>query len=525
MASDEYHLVLKRQGRSQLSVNAAMCDGTEVRNLPPELDGGVLTLEVSRGGEVTNATIPHFKLGQKVEYSSKTPYWPDEITITAHLRKQAEISGELTLTPQVPSPVGFLIALVGAAAATIVRVGFKGQRSAIAIIYAVIGIGLAAAVAFIGVEWDIIWKIFGFEKPPLGSQAYLFLGIALGAFDPQRLLRKITRQEEKEESLTARGVLTEITTHLSAENVRKPFRDELHAMLFDHKYVVDHPEIIGRLDVALAAAKARASLPKELNEHLASRLERVYLGSYRTDFLVNIVARVDVAAGAIEWNRKVHYKYVRNAVDTSTDPEVVVYWIVHVAEPMRKAGIETLGQVFKSIQLSIRDARGGPAICYEGSSGKQLRGVTESVGAPPIEVEFSHDADVDELKAGFTFSFPGEFRQMPAVIVEIEADYVSELEDGVLFAQVTQPTYGYHVTAQFTPKVKYDIVEFEWKQKGRETTRIDQKKGAADLDGWLMPGNGVCVGWTGTKTAVTPVVAKRQSPSLKQRVLEFLRLK
>jgi hypothetical protein len=26
-ASDAYHLVLKRQGRSQLSVNAAMCDG------------------------------------------------------------------------------------------------------------------------------------------------------------------------------------------------------------------------------------------------------------------------------------------------------------------------------------------------------------------------------------------------------------------------------------------------------------------------------------------------------------------
>src|SRR5438067_3140339 len=108
-ASDAYHLVLKRQGRAQLSVNVAMCDGTEVRRAP-ELEGGELTFEVSPGGSVTPAKIPYFRVGQKVNYANDQPYWPDEITVTARVEKRpAEASGELTLTPKVPPLVGFLI--------------------------------------------------------------------------------------------------------------------------------------------------------------------------------------------------------------------------------------------------------------------------------------------------------------------------------------------------------------------------------------------------------------------------------
>ncbi|HUP59593.1 MAG TPA: hypothetical protein VNA69_04150 [Thermoanaerobaculia bacterium] len=533
---------LKQQGRSGIVVNYLDCDGDAVRTLPKDL-----SIQVS----ATDAYVRPFSntpqqwrrrsepsrahQGDQYEIRSTSPWWPEETTIRATVHDAAgQLIDDETLEnilPRAPAWFGFVIAMAGAVAAAIVRIGFARKRSLSSILYGAFGVLFAAALAWTAVETKEVWNFFGFEKPPLRSQSYLLLGMALGAFDPQKLIKKLTRQAE-EEPLTARDVHDRITGLLTAENIRKPFREELEEMLFDQKYISEHPKVIGRLEGALEAAKNKVNLPKDLSNYLAPRLTRMYLGSYRRNFRLTMNATIDAAAGLIAWKRRTYYEFVRNDALAQTGPEVTSSVITTIPQKLRNqsaASFEKFGTVLKAIRLSIRDFTGGPSLTFEGREATRLVPVDQADGSvvpPPIDVTFKYHPEEHSVEAVFKYAFPDAFQRMPVVSVDIEKEFISELEDGLSFLRVAQPTFGYSVQTNFTPSLPhpYEIAVFEWTEVGRNTSKYDSKEGSAQLTGWLMPGNGLCIAWYGTKDAVAGVAKTSPKPpeSMAQRMLRFL---
>jgi hypothetical protein len=140
-------------------------------------------------------------------------------------------------------------------------------------------------------------------------------------------------------------------------------------------------------------------------------------------------------------------------------------------------------------------------------------------------VRFEYDTALGVIAIGFDFSLPAELKG-GTVIVTIDLDYVSEIDDGVYFVRVAALTAGCHLNLDFVPPLKLDIVEFEWKVPGLESsTTIDLDKGEAHLPGWLLPGNGVSVAWHGAKNAGAGVVRRdAERHGVVRRVLGFLPL-
>jgi hypothetical protein len=388
----------------------------------------------------------------------------------------------------------------------------------------------AGVLAWVAVETKEVWSFFGFEKPPLRTQSYLLLGLALGAFNPRKLIGKLTRESE-DEALTARQVQQQITDLLTTENLRKPFREELEQMLFDEKYVSEQsPNVIGRLEVGLQAAKNKVKLPADLSSYLSPRLTRMYLGSYRRNFEVTWTARIEPEADQIVWKRRTYYEYVRNDARPSTDPELSSTITATIPVPMREqspTALQRFGPVVRSIGFSIRDFDGGTTLKFQGTQGTVLRPVVDKDGGPaatPVDVVFEYDDSTKVVEAKFSFAFPEAFRAMRVVSVVIESECVGELADGLAFLWVSQPTFRYSASLQFEPKLPhdYDIAVFEWTEQGRNTTSRDETAGYAKLTGWLMPGNGVCIAWRGTTEGPASVTRDVAPPSLAQRVLRFL---
>ncbi|HEV7484638.1 MAG TPA: hypothetical protein VGQ65_03065 [Thermoanaerobaculia bacterium] len=471
------------------------------------------------------------------EISSPSRLWPEETSIHAVVFDSAgHVVGEAILKDVVlraPAWFGLLMALIGAAIAAFVRIGFTHDRTLSSVLYGLLGILFAGILAWVAVETNEVWSFFGFEKPPLRTQSYLLLGLALGAFNPRKLLSKLT-QESEDEALTARQVQKQITELLTTENLRKPFREELEQMLFDEKYVSEQsPAVIGRLEVGLLAAKNKVKLPADLSNYLSPRLTRMYLGSYRRNFEATWVARIESEAKQIVWKRRTYYEYVRNDARPSSDPEVTSIITATIPMPLREqssAALRRFGPVMRSITFSIRDFDGGPPLKFEGSQGTQLHPMVDKDGGPathaPVDVGFEYDDRAKSVEAKFSFAFPEAFRAMRVVSVVIESECVGELTDGLAFLRVAQPTFRYSASLQFEPKLphNYDIAVFEWKEQGRDTTSLDEETGAVQLTGWLMPGNGVCIAWRGTTEGSGSVSGEvAAGPSLAQTVLRFLR--
>jgi len=495
---DPIRVQVTQEGRSGIVVDLVDCDGVVIRTLPNDLyteviatDGYVRPLSNMSAPWRRTSEPRRAHSGDQYELLSNAPLWPEETTIRVKLLNSAgAIVGQGTLKdllPRVPGWFAFLVALAGATAATIVRLGFTRQRTRASVIYGLIGALVAGALAWTAIETKEVWSFIGFEKPPLRSQSYLLLGLALGAFDPRRLFNKFTRDQE-EETLTFREVYDRVTGLLTAENIRKPFREELEQMIFDQRYISEHPTVMARLEGALAAAKKKVNLPQDLSNYLAPRLTRMYLGSYRRSFRLKLYADIDASGKRICWRRNIYYEFVRNDAFSQDGPEVTSSVITSIPEPLRDqtaGSYERFGLVLQSIFFSVRDFQGGLTMEFEGTNGTQLLPVSRSEGAAsePIDVAFNYDAKEKTVRGQFEWNFPEMFRTMPVVSVTIEQKFVAELDDGLWFQSVAQPTFGYNVETHFTPKLSrsFDIAIFEWTEKGRKTSDFDESEGSVQM--------------------------------------------
>jgi hypothetical protein len=103
---------------------------------------------------------------------------------------------------------------------------------------------------------------------------------------------------------------------------------------------------------------------------------------------------------------------------------------------------------------------------------------------------------------GYDFAFPEAFRKQERVAVEMVARWRAKIDDGVMSVRFARLTNGCFMTYQFAPLPPPDVLVFEWRTLWEQYRNDEVRPGIIDLPRWLLPGNGVCLGWHGTKTAL-----------------------
>jgi hypothetical protein len=528
-AEAPFRLVLERQGTSGLDVrlediNGHSVDVPQSSTLTLSIEKGELRRVAPKQGVWTNpyseavvGVLPDF------EFRSTHPFWADDVTIRGMLVSQRPPvkSRPLVIGVRPHWAVGLALSIIGALLFSGLGVGQKTEPTRKTISAGAAAALIAGIVAFFAADSKVVWQVIGFkDETPLRPQSYFLLGLLLSGIGVRPLVRRLTGQsEDKETPLTVETIQDRVNVLLSGESVSKPFRDEVRAILFDPEYISNHPEFLGRVEAGLAGAKVKGKLPEGLSGHLAPRLEDVYRGSYRSNFQSRIRGTIDAAGQLIRWENSIHYEYVHNESD-ATQPAIKFGQSAEIPPPLRDApegALTSFGRIFQSVSVSLRDVSGTATLTYLGNKGKTLLRTdgSEVVAPPRIDVDFVHTPR-HEVEAKFTFLFPERFVKADKVVVDIEFEYVSEIDDGVLFVTVGKLTHGYHLSLDFTPKVKLDIAAFEWKLPLSDTTRIEED--GAHLDGWLLPGNGVGIAWHGARDAVAAQNVTPR-PSLVRRVL------
>ncbi|HEV7426937.1 MAG TPA: hypothetical protein VGQ46_11265 [Thermoanaerobaculia bacterium] len=239
---------------------------------------------------------------------------------------------------------------------------------------ATIGAALVAGtIAFFAADSKTIWKFVGFQdQTPLRPQSYFLLGIAISAIGVRPLIEKITGGKPIS-SLTPEQVRDQVVGLLSGDTVRAPFRDEVRSMLFDSEYVRAHPEIVGRLDTALADAKLALGLPEGLADHLAPRLDHIYAAAHRRDYHVKIKASLEPEKRQMAWQHSIYYEYIPRR--SSAEPEITLRHAAEIPPLLLResvANLTSFGTVFQSLRLSVQKKQGGDRLEYE-SKGTTLQ--------------------------------------------------------------------------------------------------------------------------------------------------------
>jgi hypothetical protein len=538
---EAFRIVLVRQGNSLIDSHLSDVNDRVVA-VPA---GSQLTVKVVNGEirelakrattwvrvyEAPVASMPDF------EFRSSNPYWPDDISLTASLQPPhaAAVKTNSPLVIVVPpkATTAFPLALLGAVLIAGHKV-FEKPRTRSSMAAAIGGALAAATIAFFVVDSKTVWQFVGFkDETPLRPQSYFLLGLMISAIGVRPLVNALRgRQSETDATLTAKDVQEQISTLLSSDKLQEPFRNELRAILFDPAYLKNNPEIATRVDVELAAEKAGRALPEGLADHLAPRLHSIYSGSHRRNFQTTINAVFRPADHCIEWAYHIVYEYVRNANDPSTDAEVGFSQKAHIPAYLRNVSqsqLSTFGPIFQSLQMTLTNSATGERAQFEHvSGGVELVCASRSATLPApvaIPVTFESDEETKQLSAEFAYKLPDALRRHP-LTVAIDLRYISEIDDGVSYVRVSRLTQGYRLNVTLPAGVKSEIVEFEWKMRNQDPTTIDLTNGLAILPGWLMPGNGVCVAWRGTKAAADAVNITHgdtKPPGLVRRMLTLL---
>src|SRR6185369_12498967 len=146
----------------------------------------------------------------------------------------------------------------------------------------------------------------------------------------------------------------------------------------------------------------------------------------------------------------------------------------------------------------------------EGTSGKKLLLLKEApkgCEAPrEIEVRLAYNPEKAELLFAYDFDLLPPFKGKNSVTIEQSARWRGKAEDGIYSVKLGRLTLGYHLRYRFTPEIRDDRVLFVWRSLWKQYQEEEKKPGIVDLSGWLLPGNGVCLAYTGTgrKSSINP---------------------
>jgi hypothetical protein len=524
----DFRVVLEQSGRSGLSVRLTDIAGNDYhRQFPAQVvlnihDGKVRLLGSS---DWTSTFIKEYPAGTEIpefEVQGRNRWWPNDVTVIPSV---AGVPGKkLVVKMAPPEETAVALSLIGGWFWSLIELAHERKRNRKKVLTA-LALGAAAGiVAFFTAESEMIWKFIGFEASPLRPQSYFLLGLAISVIGVRKLLQKITGASSDAPPLTADLVRQEMVTVLNSDAVRAPFRDEVRAIVFDDNYVIRHPHLIPRLEFALSAAKANKSIPDGLTDHVAPRLELLYSGSYRQNCQTRVSGTIDVPSRSISWTHSHYYELIQTGDEAA--PEVKFSHVTHLPESLASlppGRLKALGGAITSVRFGIKDGSGAVLLEYEGTEGEVLS-LQNAVGATAdaeMELAFGYDQRAAEVDVSFCYVLPPALRQTRKVVVTIQTESVSALEDGIIYQRMSKLTQGLHLQLEFNRAMELDIVEFEWRHPELQTTTIDLEHGAAHSTGWLLPGNGFCMAWSGTKALLGDVTNVPKTRSLVRRVLDF----
>jgi len=239
---------------------------------------------------------------------------------------------------------------------------------------------------------------------------------------------------------------------------------------------------------------------------LSSRLHQVHTQSHREGVKMHL--ELKTADDWFEWTQRMSYTFVRSSRDQSTDPEVRFSSLQAVPPALIGAtGLASFGPMVLSLELAISHDELGE-LRYRGVQGREL--VTQkalpSVPFPsPIPVEFTlsnENPDEPEMTFGYEFTFPESFHNQGRVSVELVGRWRAKIDDGILSVRFARLTHGYFMSYQWESLPPPDVLGFEWRTLWEQYRNDEVRNGVIDLPRWLLPGNGVCLGWHGTQSAL-----------------------
>jgi hypothetical protein len=403
------------------------------------------------------------------------------VTVTPEGGPTIQSSKSVTLQPDVLTA---LIAAVAGALAWALYAFTTGARTWSRFAGSLTGALFAGSVAFVAARFDALWKLIGISPDSFQWQAYVLLGLVVAYRGVPWVLGRFTGDDTKPVSA-----------------VRTAVREELQQLLLaDPDYLKSTPSFIEKVETSLTTAKY-GKVDPDLLQFLRPRLDELFTISHREKFKTSLDVRI--CPDWFEWEDVTSYDLVRNPNDPSTGPEVRYSHVEDVPMALRaktKDELEQFGSLLTFMSLKIESDTHG-TLLYEGSSDKKLLLTAPLAGCEArdrIDVRFSFDETKHELLFAYDFELPPPFSDERRIAIESVVHWRGKAEDGLYAVRLGRLTFGYYLTYRFTPPVRNDHTLFLWHSLSGQYKEEEKKSGIANLPGWLVPGNGICVSYTGT---------------------------
>lgn len=277
-------------------------------------------------------------------------------------------------------------------------------------------------------------------------------------------------------------------------------------------------ELRDRLDRALYGG-ASLSDKDSLYNFVAGRLSSQYSQPFRRDVVIQLNCEQD--ATCLRWEESRTFYYIPNG---TTDPE---FPELHFStmELLTQSWLDTLG-----IQNGDPDTQ-SKALLDTIEAGTLIVGVS-GIGFlkyvyQPGDKTLTLDknaTDVTKLgsltgkesiavtsraldenlrwRFGYDFAFPAAFRTKDVREVKVETFIRRKkpIRDDVYYLDLRRPARNISLTCRFPPGIRLEFAKFQ--MKGHDELSLDELRpresyGFSRIDGWALPGHGLCVAWYG----------------------------
>jgi len=361
----------------------------------------------------------------------------------------------------------------------------------------------AGVIAFAAAKIEPLWKAIGLNADTFQLQTYLLLGVIVAYRGVSWTLGKLTGESDAK-PLRPNEVLDQITEIITGDAVRVPIREEMQSLLLlNSEYLNAAPTLLARVETSLMKAKY-GDVPDGLPQFLKTRLDQLYTISHREN--LNTILDIRLNPDWFEWHDVTTYDYVRNPRDPRRDPDVRYAHVEDVPAALQKEGkekLEQLGTMAMHLRVKVSSDRFGELV-YDATSGNKLvrTKAPENSSAPTeLTILITYDEAKHELSFAYDFSMPPPFDNERRVAVELTATWRGKAEDGIYAFRLARLTRGYHLSYSFNPNPRHDRVLVEWKPLWEHYQEDEKKPGIVHLPGWLLPGNGICLSYSGTDRA------------------------
>jgi hypothetical protein len=285
--------------------------------------------------------------------------------------------------------------------------------------------------------------------------------------------------------------------------ITQKLADLLHGDRYLRSIEPSLPEIRRRIDRVLYG-EATLAHPGTFYNFINDDVQILYQSSFRRNFTVQIQCS-RLANGQARWQETTTYIYVRNRLDKHPTP--LRHRIERVLTDAELAvARKDLDVFFESYVNRLRLTIGDNVFTQVENDKKRLK---QKDGSGEITVEYS----LNEGAFAYWLMHPisEDVLHEKGVAIEILDETVVPARDDLYYSSVSLPTEDFTVVCSFPSDVRLELIRFASGNSGGVDPPSSFGHALATINGWLMPGHGVCVGWFGL--AASGMGNRVESPS------------